>query len=403
MTSFKKIFFITIMGNILEYYDFLLFAHLGFIIAPIFFPVEDPMLSHLFSLLLFGLAFVARPIGGWLFGRLADKNGRKAALISALFWTSFPAFGLALLPGYEVMGIMAAILFAGFRFMQGITVGGEYPNVGTYIMEFSPHNKGFLSGMLGASGSVGSLFALGFAVICLQPDAPDWLWRVGFLLGAIGAVVGYGLRKILTESPEFQKSKELPLVQTTDLFIHQKQYLTFLIGAIIGITVFIPMTYTNFYVTKTLGFTSTQGLFATLIGLITYITFTPIFGYLSDKTGHIQWMKYSTLISAPLGLLFFYFLLSGHVWLAQVALTLLAASVAAPVHPIINGLYSTSHRAKNVALYFMSGASIGGLAPSISGYLANVFGFIWAPAWFIFIAGIATYLMIIKLQHKKGL
>ena len=147
----KKILYYTIFGNILEYYDFLLFAHLGFIITPVFFTIESPTLTHLFSLFLFGLGFIARPIGGSFWGSLADRKGRKVALTYSMFWATLPTLGLVFLPSYALIGIIAPILFICFRLIQGIALGGENPNAGTYLMEYATTQKGFVSGVLAGS------------------------------------------------------------------------------------------------------------------------------------------------------------------------------------------------------------------------------------------------------------
>src|SRR5258708_6393086 len=134
MLKSKKITFFVVLGNILEYYDFLLFAHLGFIITPLYFTELSSKQTHILSLLLFGLSFLIRPLGGFIFGRMSDLHGRKVALVQSTKWAILPALALSFLPTYEIIGVTATYLFVAFRILQGVALGGEYPTAGTYLM-----------------------------------------------------------------------------------------------------------------------------------------------------------------------------------------------------------------------------------------------------------------------------
>jgi MFS family permease len=393
----KKALILTVIGNILEYYDFLLFAHIGFIITPIMFPDTSSTASHLLSLLLFGLAFITRPIGGWLLGKCADRRGRKFALTTAMFLSIIPALGLALLPGYAYIGWLAPILFIIFRLWQGIAAGGEYPTAGTYLMEISQHQRGLISGILGGSGNIGSLAGLFVAFICLQENMPDWIWRVAYLLGAIAGIISYRLRYLLLENAPITASPKLQ-VKTANIFY--KRVLIILIGALVAISAYLPFTYTNFYLTKVLHYDVLIGLGATGIAICSYASFCVFFGWLSDRLGHLTTMLYAAAIACPFSILFFYLLTTGSILPAQIGLTMLAASFGAPIHVFINQLFPEQIRAFNVALFLMIGASFGGVVPSVSGYLVKITGQSLIPAFILSFMALMTFLMLKGWQKR---
>ena len=372
--KFSKAAAIVVLGNILEYYDFLLFAHIGFLITPLFFPNLSASQTHILSLLLFGLSFVTRPIGGYIFGKISDKNGRKTALIQSVKWAVFPAVGFALLPEYATLGIFSSILFVGLRLLQGIALGGEYPVAGTYLMEMNKEKQGLFSSILVASGSIGSIIGLGFAVLCFQETSPKWLWRIAFLVGGVGSIVSYFMRKYIKEIIEIKKSDE-KISQLTE-----RRVLVFIISVIAGLTMWIPMTYSNFYITKILHLSSSNGLYASLVALIAYLIILPFVGMIFDRSEARKYMIISILLVCPLSLLAIYLLSLQYIAIAQILLIVSAAFVGAPIHKLLNDIFPIHLRGRNVNFLFMLGLSFGGLLPSLSSYVVDKTGFYLAPA-----------------------
>jgi MFS transporter, MHS family, proline/betaine transporter len=392
-----KITVLVLTGNILEYYDFLLFMHLGPFITPLFFPGYSSKETHFLSMLLFGMAFVIRPIGGFIFGRISDLRGRKKALVQSVKWAIFPAFALALLPTYETAGISATFLFVFLRLMQGIALGGEYPNAGTYLMEYYKKNHGFISSLLAASGTVGSIIGFGLAYACSLENSPEWLWRLGFLLGGVGGIFSFHMRKILIELPH--PAPNAAQAQAFAVF-DIRLCLVVLIGMLVGTSLWLPMTYSNFYITKILGLPSSQGLLATFISLSGYIIFVPIWGFLSDRFDRMQFMMSAALFIIPMCLLSFYILSNGDVVFAQIGLIFAASAFGAPIHAVMNILFPVYIRGRMVALLFMVGLSLGGIAPSIAGYIVDKTGFQYAPAILISMIALATAFLFHRMRQK---
>ena len=387
--NISKVTSLIILGNILEYYDFLLFAHLGVIITPLFFPDLSSTQTHILSLALFGSSFIMRPVGGFIFGKISDSLGRKTALVQSVKWAIFPTVGLACLPSFEIIGLFGTYLFIALRIFQGIALGGEYPAAGTYMMEMRKNRHGFFSSLMVASGSVGSFIGLCFALICIQPESPPWLWRVAFLLGGVGAILSFFLRKNLSE----YKPKNIVNFKTPDN-INMRRLTVFMISILVSASVWIPMTYSNFYVTKVLNYSSDLGLYASFIGLITFILVLPIAGFLCDKLNRKAYITCISLLIPPITIGSFYLLAQGSITLAQLGLAVSAAFFSAPSHALANSLFHPSIRGKNVGLFLMLGASFGGIFPGIFSYIVIQTRWDLAPAFLISLIAIITYFCI---------
>jgi MHS family proline/betaine transporter-like MFS transporter len=395
----SKATIIVMLGNILEYYDFLLFAHLGFIITPLFFPNYSAVQTHILSLVLFGLPFIARPLGGFIFGKMSDTKGRKVALIQAVRWAVFPAVGLAFLPSFASIGVTASYIFVLLRLFQGIAVGGEYPIAGTYLMEMHEKNQGLFSSILVAVGSIGSLAGIGFAVLCAKEDAPSWLWRAAFFIGALGSIISYYMRKHLGEvyiPQELQEKKEIGNLST-------KRFLVFIFSILGGTTMWIPATYSNFYVTKILNYPVSMGLYASFVALVSYVILLPFFGMLYDRVSSRKYLLYATLLICFTSIFSFYLLTKSFITYAQIGLSIAPALVGAPQHKLMNALFPKAVRGRNVAFIFMAGLSFGGMFPSLAGYLVEKTRIDLMPAFLISIISLFTCFCFYKLFNDKEL
>ena len=281
-----------VLGNIFDYYDFLLFAHLGSVITPFF--IQESSSSHLLSLLLFAMPFLSRPIGGYLFGKIADRQSRQLAIQKTIAFASFASLGIAILPSFASFGIMSSWLFFILRSLQGISLGGEYTTAGTLLMEQYKEKQGLISGILGASGTIGSLFAFLFSWIYINGYMTGSSWRIFFILGSLGCFISFNLRKKMG----FEKKEKLP----HSLFSIQNNkkdvFLVFLIGALVSLLCFIPMVYVNFYMTKIQFNPLNMGLKATFIALSLYIILTPIFGIMSDRIGYYKTMSWGAIFAS---------------------------------------------------------------------------------------------------------
>jgi MFS family permease len=369
---FKKLLLI-ISGNIFEYYDFLLFAHIGHFIIPHFIPEHYAQQSHLLSLVLFALPFVARPIGGYFFGKMADTLSTDKALNHTLLYAGMASLMIALLPGHQSLGIASIIIFTILRSLQGFALGGEYTTAGTILMDAFPENRYFISGVLGASGTIGSMIAFLFAEIYFHFFPATQVWRLFFVLGGIVTYYSaYRRKNNPYRFPQKVSCASLHIKVTTRTAIYQ----TLALGAVTSVTCFVPMIYSYFYLTKILNMPTTSGLMATFISLMSYILLTPAVGYISDRVSiHRIKLFYMAIPMAIIG----FYALSQKWILGQIPLTLSASLAGANIHVWMNEMFPLQTRSRNINVYFTIGASLGGLVPPISGYMHKIYALTYTP------------------------
>jgi MHS family proline/betaine transporter-like MFS transporter len=201
------------IGNLLEWYDFGVYAYLASLIAAKFFPSSDSTASLLAAFAAYGVGFLARPLGGIVIGRLGDARGRKAALVLTIFLMAFGTVGLGVLPSYESIGVLAPILLVILRLVQGLAAGGEWGTSTAFMVEWAPEGRrGFFGSFQQVSTAGGSLLGSGIAAILTSSLTPaamlDWGWRVPFLLGVVLLFVGAYLRQNVDETPSYQASRQ---------------------------------------------------------------------------------------------------------------------------------------------------------------------------------------------------
>lgn len=382
-----KLISLVVMGNVVDYYDFLLFAHLGYIITPFFMPSMDSTSSHLLSLLLFAMPFLARPLGGYVFGRISDLHDRQDALRRTIKYAGLASLGMALLPSYAFGGLLCSWMFFFLRFAQGFSLGGEYPTAGTFLMERYQQHQGLISGIMNASGTVGSLIAFGFAYLYINNYLSGEQWRIAFLIGALGANVAFFLRK---KMPKVAPSKDRPaFVQRSDIT------LTVMIGALVSTSCYIPMVYSNFYLTKIYNLSPETGLLATLIALLGYVILTPVFGFVADKCGASRVMKAGAMAAIPFGLGGFLLIKQGNL-MGQVLLIAVSAMFCAPIHAFMNRLFPPQKRSRFLNASFMAGTALGGLSPFLCGYFADNHQFYDVPVLLIMLFAVSFLWLIRK-------
>lgn len=364
-----KILFLVIVGNIIDYYDFLLFAHLGSMITPVFIGGLDTKKAHLVSLLLFALPFFIRPIGGYIFGKIADINGQKEVLVKSLKYSSFSTLGIALLPGCQYLGVFSAVLFVILRAVQGLSLGGEYPTAGTYLMNENKDNQGLFSGILTASGTIGSLLGFFVYFLYIKSYISGQDWRYAFAIAYLGTFLTLKMRQVLTNS--FMLSEEK--AEAHDPYLHKKCFLIFLLAAFMG-TIYASCTvYTNYYFTKILGFSLYFGLQSTLVALVTYVFFCVILGRIADCYNMCKIMMVFAILMLPLSVIGDSLIRNGMI-VGQIFLAL-SAALGAPFHAFMNKILPKKNRSRNLNVSFMSGSAVAGFIPFLSGYLIEKYDF----------------------------
>jgi MHS family proline/betaine transporter-like MFS transporter len=281
-----------VVGNGLEWYNFMLYGVFAAIIAKLYFPTANALTSLLLSLGTFSVGFFMRPLGAAILGAYSDRHGRKAALSLTIMLMCIGTAMIAVMPTYAQIGLTAPILLMVARLMQGFSTGGEMGNATAFMREYAPEGRtGYYVSWVYASSSL--FIALGSAVGTIvsrgfSPEALEsWGWRVPFLLGLLIGPVGYLLRTRIADPPEHRRTHEPTGTPFRDVITkHPKE--AFASGALITLSTICTYTlliYTPVYAVRALHLTQSAGFTATMVGTVTAGALIPVFGHFVDRLG----------------------------------------------------------------------------------------------------------------------
>jgi metabolite-proton symporter len=385
-------------GNLVEWYDFYAYAFTSIYFAAAFFPSGDTTSQLLATAGIFAVGFFMRPLGGWLFGWIADKHGRRTSMVISVLMMCAGSLMIAIMPTYQTIGALAPAVLLVARLVQGLSVGGEYGTAATYMSEVASRgNRGFYSSFQYVTLIGGQLLAL-LVLVVLQAvltvdELKAWGWRIPFVIGAMAAIVALYLRRSLVEtsSQEAMHSKEAGSIR--GLLNHKRAVLLVLAFTIGGSLYFYTFTtYMQKYLVNTAHMdAATVSVLMTAV-LIIFMVIQPVFGALSDRIGRknnmILFTALGTLAAAPL-----------LVALGQVSspywafIFILAALTIAAFYTSISGvvkaeLFPTEVRALGVGLtYAVGNAMFGGTAEYVALWLKSS----GLEAWFAwYVAGIVA-------------
>ena len=387
-------------GNLVEWYDFYTYAFTSIYFAHAFFPAGDQTSQLMATAGIFAVGFFMRPLGGWLFGWLADAHGRKTSMVASVLLMCAGSLMIACLPTYDTIGAAAPLLLLVARLAQGLSVGGEYGTAATYMSEVAGKGqRGFYSSFQYVTLIGGQLLAL-LVLITLQntlgPEAlRDWAWRIPFVIGAIAAVVAMYLRRSLEETASAETMHRKEAGSLKGLIPHRKALLI-TTGLTMGGSLFFYTftTYMQKYLVNTAKMNAATVSTVMTCALILFMVLQPLFGALSDRIGR----RNNLLIFGGLGIIGAVPLLValGSVTSPVTAFALIIVSlVIAAFYTSISGvvkaeLFPPEVRALGVGLpYAIANALFGGTAEYIALWLKSA-GYEGAFAWYVAaIAGIA--------------
>jgi MHS family alpha-ketoglutarate permease-like MFS transporter len=302
------------VGNLVEWYDWYAYSAFAIYFSSSFFPQGDSTAQLLNTAGIFALGFLMRPLGGYIFGRIADRIGRKQSMTLSVLLMSFGSLLIALTPTYQTIGVLAPILLLTARLLQGLSVGGEYGVSATYLSEMATKNRrGFYSSFQYVTLIGGQLLALGIQLflqkfLLTDDQLHEWGWRIPFVFGAILSIVALYLRKNLHETTAFKNQKEKkPEKKGTlkELLQHPKSLIT-VIGLTLGGTLafYTYTTYMQKFLVNTVHMSKEQSTFISFLTLFIFACLQPLFGMLSDKIGRrpllIAFGVSGTIFTVPL-------------------------------------------------------------------------------------------------------
>src|ERR1700738_3799634 len=294
-TGMTTVVFAGSVGTIIEWYDFLIYgAAPALVFNTLFFPNIDPLAGTLASLATYSVGFVARPIGGAIFGHFGDRIGRKIMLMITMVVRALGTFVVGCLPTYQQIGVWAPILLVVLRFIQGIGLGGEWGGASLMVLEHAPSDR---RGFYGSLGQVG--FPLGlvtssgvFAIVTLLPEDQflAWGWRIPFLISIVLVALGAFIRARIPETPVFEAIKAKQDISSNPfyeaVFRRPRAFLVALglklseVSWVYMLTVFVVV-----YATTKLALPRTLLLDAIFWAAVIEVATIPLFGYLTDKIG----------------------------------------------------------------------------------------------------------------------
>ncbi|MGW2340961.1 MFS transporter [Streptomyces sp. NPDC001661] len=403
-------------GNMVEWFDWFVYASFATYFAGSFFPSDNPTAQLMNTAGIFAVGFFMRPVGGWLLGRVGDRKGRKAALTLTVTLMSASAVLIAVAPTYSVAGYGGAAVLLIARLLQGLSVGGEYAASATYLTEASsPEKRGFASSFQYVSMTAGQIVGLGLQILLQNTMSDDalhsWGWRIPFIIGALGAAIIFYLRRNMLETDVYEESADADATVGGDdkgtlkaLWAHKRE--AFLVIALtMGGTVayYTYTTYLTKYLSNSAGLSKQTATLVSFCALVVFACLQPLAGALSDRIGRrpllITFAIGSTFLTVPIMTLLQH---AGSFWPA-LGLSLLALVIVTG-YTSINAcvkaeLFPTGIRALGVALpYAIANALFGGTAEYVALWFKDAgieSGYYW------YVAGCAAVSLIVYLSMRE--
>lgn len=294
----------------MEWFDFYIYAFCAIYFASAFFPSGNPTVQLLKTAGVFAAGFLMRPIGGWLFGRIADKRGRKTGMVTSVLMMCSGSLLIACLPSYATIGTAAPALLLLARLLQGLSVGGEYGTSATYMSEVAlKGRRGFFASFQYVTLIGGQLLAVLVLVVLQQfltnEQLKSWGWRIPFVLGACAAVVAWYLRRSLNETSTADSRQNKDAGTIAGLMKHKRAFMT-VIGFTAGgsLMFYTFTTYMQKYLVNTAGMNARTASAIMTVALLVYMLMQPLFGALSDRIGRrtsmIWFGSLATLSTVPI-------------------------------------------------------------------------------------------------------
>jgi MHS family shikimate/dehydroshikimate transporter-like MFS transporter len=291
----RRVVAASLIGATVEWYDFFLYGTVaGIVFNKLYFPAKDPLVSILLAYATFAVGFIARPLGGVIFGHYGDRIGRKSMLVLTLMIMGVATVLIGLLPTYQQIGIAAPILLLALRVLQGIGLGGEWGGAVSMTYEYaSEDQKGLFASFPQIGLSIGLCMSAG--IVAVASSLPEeqflaWGWRVGFLLSFVLVAVGLYIRLRILETPEFTKLKAMRQEVSIPFMTMLREYpRNILLGMgaryIDGVFFNVFAVFSIAYLVNTVHINRTQALWGVFGAALVMIVFIPLFGHLSDKWG----------------------------------------------------------------------------------------------------------------------
>ncbi|HUK06767.1 MAG TPA: MFS transporter [Stellaceae bacterium] len=405
------------VGNVLEWFDFLIYGFFAVTIAEVFFPNNNPTVSLMVTFGTFGLAYIVRPLGAVFVGSYTDRHGRRAGLTLSIALMMIGTTIMVVTPGYAMIGVAAPILITIARLLQGFSVGGEFGSAVAFLAEHGSERKGFAASWqwatIGMISIIASLFGVILTTTLTHEQLVAWGWRIPYVFGLLVGPAGLYIRSRIPETPQYlaAKSSTMPLKSSTvpvgDLFRRQPIPLLLALGAaVISNSSYYLLLYIPTYGVKTLHLPASTGFTATLVGGIILAIFSLVAGHWSDKSPRPRIM----LITGWLFLLTSYpvfWLMVSYPSLATAIfavgwLNLVKAGYSGVLPSLMAEQFPVETRAVGVALSFGISVTIfGGFAPFVATWLIAVTNDPLSPSYYLMVTALLSIVALMFISRRK--
>lgn len=407
------------IGNVMEWYDFGLFAVYSPLFSKLFFPTSSPQAGVIAIFSIFAAGFLCRPIGALLFGYLGDRQGRAKTLRLSILMISVPTLLIGCLPTFESAGLLAPILLTLIRLWQGISLGGEFSGNIIYLAEVAPQKRrGFFASLAGTGANIGILLAtfvsLSTSYFFADKGFETWGWRIPYLLSGFICLFIYATRLQMNETKVFEYLKQKKLLVTNPISTVFKANIPQMartaglvcMGSTFYYTCFI---YMPSFMTQNLHFTLAQAMRTITIYVAAMIVLVPLAGMLCDYVGRRKLFLFNSMFIMLIAIPGFYFMSSEYEWLVYLVLGIftIASSLEQGTTAItVVENYPIPARYTGLSFGYNAGAAIfGGTAPLVCEWLISKTSSILAPAVYAvlcaFITGVIVLLFVPETRNKS--
>ena len=417
--NMRKVALTALAGTSIEWYDFFLYTAAAALIFPkAFFPEIDPTIALLLSFSSFAVGFLARPLGGIIFGHFGDKIGRKKTLIIALMLMGISSTLIGLLPTYEIIGITAPILLTLLRFAQGLAIGGQWGGAMLLVTESAPSNQRGYYGAFAQAGAFIGVILANLALIITSASVSEeffytWGWRIPFLASVVLILISMYIQLNLEDTNAFKElvSKkgllEEKVIQRSPIIEAISKYpkrIALAAGAFLSVqvTFYILIAFMLNYGVESANMSRDDMLSAVLIGSAIAVLLQFVFSSYSDKHGRKGIFMLGAILTGIWAFAIFPLVDTGNYWLIVLSITMgltFLAMMYGPQAAFFTELFSTEVRYSGATLGYQFGAILGGaFAPIIAVMLWKNFGIFWVSIY-IACAALLTLLSVMALTE----
>lgn len=409
----RKLLFLSSLGGILEFYDFIIYALFAGYISKAFFPATDPLSGLIITFATFAIGYFVRPLGGIIFGHFGDKVGRKSTFTISILMMALATLSIGFVPTYATLGVFASVLITTLRIIQGLSIGGEIPGALAYVSESIPEKKGLACGIIFFSLTLGivlgSLTQASIITLFDETELQTYGWRIPFILGGIFGLLSYLLRRELHESAEFtaieNQVEKFPVIT-----VFRQQWIHVIAGtfivAICAAIITALFLFTPSYFTKVLNLPSSAYVWERTAAISLGSLLSLFFGFLTDLLNIKKMIFILCLMTAALAYPIFaiYVYYPQFYTLAFLASAFLTGFSAGVVPSLLSELFPTKIRYSGIAVSYNIGFAIfGGLTPIVSLSLIYASGLNTMPAAYLITISCLTLFSLIFIKKKQSI